>query len=98
MTTKQEQFSGTQAVREQHRFDEARLADWMQANVEGYALRFDGLNTADGDKKVVVTIPKVDIDPAKALELIQDEFGKLDVDFTILSTPSAAPFTITMET
>lgn len=36
MTTKQEQFSGTQAVREQHRFDEARLADWMQANVEGY--------------------------------------------------------------
>ena len=70
----------------------------MQANVEGYALRFDGLNTADGDKKVVVQIPKVDIDPAKALDLIQDEFGKLDVDFTILSTPSAAPFTITMET
>ena len=36
MTSKQEQFSGTQAVREQHRFDEGRLADWMQANVEGY--------------------------------------------------------------
>ncbi len=37
MTTKQEQFSGTQAVREQHRFDEGRLAEWMRSNVEGYA-------------------------------------------------------------
>ena len=68
----------------------------MQANVEGYALRFDGLNTADGDNPVIVQIPKVDIDPAKALDLIQDDFGKLDVDFTILSTPSAAPYSITM--
>jgi len=28
--------SGTKAVAESHRFDEARLAAWMQANVEGY--------------------------------------------------------------
>ena len=30
-------FSGTDAVREGHGFDEAKLAEWMAANVEGYA-------------------------------------------------------------
>ena len=32
----QEMFSGTQEVTESHRFDEASLAGWMEANVEGY--------------------------------------------------------------
>ncbi|MGB3724083.1 MAG: phosphotransferase [Pacificimonas sp.] len=36
MSDKQEQFSGTQDVRAAHRFDQARLADWMAANVEGF--------------------------------------------------------------
>ena len=34
---KQQQFSGTAEVREQHRFDEARLLAWMQDHVEGFA-------------------------------------------------------------
>lgn len=33
---KQTQFSGTDEVRAQHRFDEARLLAWMQAQVEGF--------------------------------------------------------------
>jgi aminoglycoside phosphotransferase (APT) family kinase protein len=33
---KQQQFSGTSEVREQHRFDEARLLAWMEANVAGF--------------------------------------------------------------
>jgi aminoglycoside phosphotransferase (APT) family kinase protein len=37
MATRQEQFTGTDAVRDAHRFDEGRLAEWMQANVAGYA-------------------------------------------------------------
>ncbi|MEE4348922.1 MAG: phosphotransferase [Pacificimonas sp.] len=37
MSDKQNQFAGTQEVREAHKFDEARLTDWMQANVEGFA-------------------------------------------------------------
>ncbi|MBZ6379506.1 phosphotransferase family protein [Pacificimonas flava] len=36
MTDKQAQFAGTQEVREAHRFDEKRLANWMETNVEGY--------------------------------------------------------------
>jgi len=31
------QFSGTTPVRAEHRFDEARLTQWMEANVKGYA-------------------------------------------------------------
>ncbi len=34
--TRQEQFSGTKDVAETHRFDEARLAEYMEAHVEGY--------------------------------------------------------------
>jgi aminoglycoside phosphotransferase (APT) family kinase protein len=37
MTDVQEANAGTTAVREAHRFDEAALARWMDANVEGYA-------------------------------------------------------------
>ena len=32
-----EVFAGAGAVRDAHLFDEARLADWMAANVPGYA-------------------------------------------------------------
>jgi aminoglycoside phosphotransferase (APT) family kinase protein len=35
-TNPTELFSGTKEVVESHRFDEAKLAAWMQANVEGY--------------------------------------------------------------
>jgi aminoglycoside phosphotransferase (APT) family kinase protein len=34
--SRQEQFSGTKEVTEQHRIDEAKLAQWLEANVEGY--------------------------------------------------------------
>jgi aminoglycoside phosphotransferase (APT) family kinase protein len=33
---KDEEFSGTREVEERHRIDEARLAGWLQENVEGY--------------------------------------------------------------
>ncbi|MEN0079171.1 MAG: phosphotransferase family protein, partial [Pseudomonadota bacterium] len=33
----QQLFTGTQEVAESHRFDEAKLAEWMQAHVEGFA-------------------------------------------------------------
>ena len=37
MSDRQEQFSGTSAVRPGQEIDAGRLAEWMQANVEGYA-------------------------------------------------------------
>ncbi|WP_448582844.1 phosphotransferase family protein [Thermaurantiacus sp.] len=36
MASRQQQFEGTDAVREAHRFDEAALAEWMEAHVEGF--------------------------------------------------------------
>jgi aminoglycoside phosphotransferase (APT) family kinase protein len=33
---KDDDYTGTKPVEERHRVDEARLAEWMQANVEGY--------------------------------------------------------------
>ncbi|HNP36738.1 MAG TPA: phosphotransferase family protein [Woeseiaceae bacterium] len=36
MTSRQEQNSGTREVSEAHRFDEARLGDWMSSHVEGF--------------------------------------------------------------
>ncbi len=36
MSDRQQQFSGTMEVREQHRFDESSLDRWMRANVEDY--------------------------------------------------------------
>ncbi|ARS27654.1 phosphotransferase family protein [Sphingomonas sp. KC8] len=37
MSSRQDQNSGTTAVRDAHRFDEARLAEWLAANVADYA-------------------------------------------------------------
>ena len=37
MENRQELNSGTTEVREAHRFDERRLAEWMEAHVEGFA-------------------------------------------------------------
>ena len=34
--SRQEQFSGTKEVVEQHRIDEAKLAQWLEAHVVGY--------------------------------------------------------------
>jgi aminoglycoside phosphotransferase (APT) family kinase protein len=36
MSDRQAMFSGTREVHERHRFDEARLARWMEANVRGF--------------------------------------------------------------
>lgn len=35
--SRQEQFSGTKEVNEKHKIDESKLAQWLEANVEGYA-------------------------------------------------------------
>lgn len=37
MSSREERFAGTTEVREQHRFDVARLEAWMEAHVEGFS-------------------------------------------------------------
>lgn len=65
----------------------------VQVNIESfgvaekeYALRFEGLNTSDGNKPVVVTAHRVRLSPLKTLALISDETATLDMDAPVLAT------------
>lgn len=52
---------------------------------ENVALRFEGLNTAEGNKPVVVEIFKFQADPLKDLALIGDKIGAMDVEGNALA-------------
>lgn len=42
-------------------------------------LRFEGLNSADTDKPVLIELYKVSLDPTSLLAVINDEFGRLPI-------------------
>lgn len=44
------------------------------------AVRFEGVNTADGNKKVLVDIYKVALDPTKELGLITEQLGQFTLE------------------
>lgn len=59
--------------------------DFMTENVEGYSLKFLGLNTANSDAPVMVEMTKVALDPAKTWALINDELGQLEITGNVLA-------------
>lgn len=48
-------------------------------------LRFDGVNTADGNKRVIVDLYKVSVDPTKDLSLIGTEVQKFELVGKVLA-------------
>lgn len=54
----------------------SRVRIFSQAAVERW-LRFEGLNTADGNAPVLIELYRVLLDPAKELSLISDEINQL---------------------
>lgn len=65
--------------------------DKIEALTEGleyYALRFEGLNTADSNKAVVVDVYKISADPLKELALINDELAQISLDGSMLADTS----------
>lgn len=48
------------------------------------ALRFEGVNTADGNKKVLVEFYRVSVDPASDFPLIHEEAGQMKLDGNLL--------------
>ncbi|MCK5787875.1 MAG: hypothetical protein KAH32_02670 [Chlamydiia bacterium] len=50
-------------------------------------VRFEGLNTADNNKPVVIDIFKVSLQPLAEWALIQDEIAQMEVESKILSDP-----------
>ncbi len=51
-------------------------------------LRFDGINTADGNKRVIVDLYKVSVDPTKDLSLIGNDTQKFELSGMVLADTS----------
>jgi hypothetical protein len=54
-------------------------------------LRFDGINTADSNKRVIVDLYKVSIDPTKDLSLIGSDTQKFELSGMALADTSKDP-------
>lgn len=52
------------------------------------AIRFEGVNTADANKKVLVELYRVATDPTKELGLISDDFAKFTLEGSALIDPT----------
>ena len=56
--------------------------------IQEVALRFEGVNTADGNKKVLAEIYRVALDPTKDLGLITTDLGKFSLEGNALVDPT----------
>lgn len=56
--------------------------------IQEVALRFEGVNTADGNKKVLAEIYRVALDPTKDLGLITNDLGKFSLEGNALVDPT----------
>ena len=87
-TTAQETFSGVKPVEERHRFDEAKLAAWLAAHVEGFAGPLTVMQFKGGQSNPTYQL----ITPAKKYVLRRKPPGKLlpsahavDREFKVIS-------------
>lgn len=60
-----------------------RIGMFTAANAEKW-IRFEGVNTADNNREVVVDLYRVSLDPAKDLGLINDDIMKFDLSGSVL--------------
>lgn len=56
------------------------VVSFYTKGVEEVALRFEGINTADNNKKVLVEIYRVALDPTQELGLITEELGQFKME------------------
>jgi hypothetical protein len=61
-----------------------RLAMFKSAQPEVW-LRFDGLNTADGNSRVIVDLYRVVLNPSKDFSLIGDDIQKFELSGRVLA-------------
>jgi len=54
-------------------------------------LRFEGVNTADDNRPVVVELYRAVFEPVGALDLINNELGELDLSGELLADPTKTP-------
>lgn len=77
-------FDG-QALAVDYNFAGQNLIDALMTSTSEKYLRFEGLNTADGNNPVVVEIFKFSTDPLKELALIGDGIGQHVLDGNVLA-------------
>jgi hypothetical protein len=61
------------------------LVDALNKPLQEKFVRFEGLNTADSNKPVVIEVFRFSTDPLKELGLISSDIQKFTLDGTILS-------------
>ena len=93
----QDTFSGTREVDERHRFDESKLAAWMQAEVEGYQGPLTVRQFKGGQSNPTYEV----VTPAKAYVLRRKPPGKLlpsahavDREFKVISALGKTGFPV----
>lgn len=69
---------------------DTKVVPFFVAGQQQYAVRFEGVNTADGNKKCLVELYKVEPDPTQELPLITEEFGEFVIEGNCLIDSSKA--------
>lgn len=65
-------------------FDAVDNIAFFTQSIQEVAVRFEGVNTADNNKKVLVEIYRVALDPTKDLGLITNDLGKFQLEGSAL--------------
>ena len=66
------------------------IVSFFNQPITEVALRFEGINTADGNKKVLVEFYRVAVDPTSEFPLIHEEAGQTKLDGNLLIDPTKA--------
>jgi len=77
-------FDGV-AITADYVYADQKMSAAMTAAAADYFLRFEGLNTADGNKPVVVDVFKFSSDPLKELALISEGIGQFVLEGSVLA-------------
>lgn len=75
----------TQPLKAAYAFGAAEKVDILSGSAKTYELRFEGLNTAEDDKAVLVKA-RIQLEPGKQLSLIGDEFANYEISGDVLYT------------
>lgn len=74
-----------EAIQADYAYEAQNVVDALTKGSEERFLRFEGLNTADGNKPVVVEIFKFQVDPLRELGLINEEITNFTLEGNVLA-------------
>jgi hypothetical protein len=86
-TATQAMTAGTTTATVDYTYATQYLIDALTQPLTEYWMRFEGLNTADGNNPVIVDIFKFSVDPLKELALISDTIQQFVLEGSVLADP-----------